>query len=151
MRALKFIAIVVVSCAPALAQEREWTFDTGDQDAFLIFGVPQTDDSGVSFWCPIGSGEIHIFVPETSAKLKPDAAVHIDVAIGDKTFGYEGKAQANEESGVPSAEAVIDAKDAVFAALQSADRFTVTVPGDSEVYPLAGADFPSLLRTCSKP
>jgi hypothetical protein len=151
MHSGKSVAILLALYGPVVAQEREWTFDTGEQDAYLIFGVPQTDDTGVSFWCPIGSGEIHIFVPETNEALKPDAAVHIDVAIGDKTFGYDGKAQANEESGVPSAEAVIDAKDAVFTALQAADRFTVKVPGDSEVYPLAGADFPSLLRTCRKP
>jgi hypothetical protein len=136
---------------PASAQEREWTFDTGEQDAYLIFGVPETDDAGVSFWCPIGSGEVHIFVPETSDKLKANAVAHIDVAVGGKRFGYAGKTQVNEESGVPSAEAVIDAKDQLFGALQAADRFTVKVDGQEEVYPLAGADFPSLLRTCKKP
>jgi hypothetical protein len=146
-RSLIMLAALAI---PAIAQEREWVFDTGEQDAYLVFGVPETDDTGVSFWCPIGSGEVHIFMPEASEKPKPDAAAHFDLVVAGKTYGYDGKAQANEESGISSAEAVIDAKDALFNALQSADRFTVKVDGQEEVYPLVGADFPSLLRTCGK-
>jgi hypothetical protein len=151
MRLLAFLAGLALGGSLALAQEREWTFDTGEQDAYLIFGVPDTDDTGVSFWCPIGSGEVRIFVTEAAATLKPDSAIHIDLIVAGRTFGYEGKAQVNEESGIPSAEAKIDAKDEIFAALQGADRFAVKVAGQEDVYPLAGADIPSLMRTCGKP
>jgi hypothetical protein len=151
MRPVAFIAGLALACAAAAAQEREWTFDTGEQDAYLIFGVPETDDTGVSFWCPIGSGEIRIFVTEAAAKLEPDTALRIEITVAKERFAYDGKAQVNQESGIASAEATIDAKDKLFDLLQTADRFSIKAAGQEDVYPLTGADFPSLLRTCRKP
>jgi hypothetical protein len=141
---------LLLAAAQAAAQEREWVFDTGEEDAFLVFGVPQTDDAGVSFWCPMGSGKIHIFISEMGGAVRADGPAHIDVIVTGRTFGYGGKSQVNEESGAPSIEAVTDSTDELFVVLQSADRFTVKMPAAEEIYPLAGADFSSLLRACGK-
>ena len=35
-------ALLAWAALPASAQEREWIFDTGDEDAYLVFGVPDS-------------------------------------------------------------------------------------------------------------
>ena len=68
-------ALLAGIALPASAQEREWIFDTGDEDAYLVFGVPESDDAGVSFGCTLQSGEIRIFLPEAGDDLKPNATI----------------------------------------------------------------------------
>src|SRR5262245_21553045 len=93
----------------ACAQEREWSFDTGEEDAYLIFGVPETDDVGVSFWCTIGMGEIRIFIPEAGEKLPVGQTVKIDLETGGKRFTISGETAVNEEAGSTSIDARIEA------------------------------------------
>src|SRR5262249_43377919 len=69
--------IVMLAATSAFAQERQWVFDTNDEDAFLTFGVPETDDVGISFWCKIQSGEARVFLPEAGEELKPGKKVKI--------------------------------------------------------------------------
>ena len=77
MRGNIFTTVLALAAfsSPVLAQEREWAFDTGEADAYLVFGVPETDDVGVSFWCTIGSGEIRVFFPEAGDSLSAGQAV----------------------------------------------------------------------------
>ncbi len=58
---LGFLATIFVQ--PAFAQEREWLLDAVEEDVFLVFGVPDTNDVGVSFWCKIGTGVVSVFAP----------------------------------------------------------------------------------------
>src|SRR5262245_29173077 len=83
----------------ASAQEREWSFDTGEEDAYLIFGVPETDDVGVSFWCTIGMAEIRIFIPEAGENVAAGQTVKIDLDIGGKRFTISGETAVNQEAG----------------------------------------------------
>ena len=62
-RLLIILAILVLGSTLALAQERIWNLDQTDQEAYLVFGVPETDDVGVSFWCTLQSGIVKIYVP----------------------------------------------------------------------------------------
>src|SRR5437764_14711254 len=112
---------LLISASAALAQEREWSFDTGGEDAYLVFGVPETDDVGVSFWCAVGSGEIRIFLPEASEKLGAGAAVKVDIEVGGNRFSLDGTAAPNEESETASAEAHIESGSPLFPALLAAD------------------------------
>ena len=139
----------MISASVALAQEREWNFDTGEDDAYLVFGVPETDDVGVSFWCAVGSGEIRIFLPEADEKLGAGATVKVDIEVGGNRFSLDGTAAPNEESGTTSAEAHIESGSPLVPALIAADRFTVKIGKEESVFPLQGADFDSLLRVCS--
>lgn len=143
-------ALVVCAAIPAWAQEREWMFDTADEDAYLIFGVPESDDAGVSFGCTLQSGEIRIFIPEAGDDLKPDQKVKLTLVVGGKTFVYDGVTTPNEMSATTSAEAVIPASDAVFTDLRKTDRFTVKTGKDENTFPLEGSDFESLVRACGK-
>jgi len=151
MRRWLFALFVTLVALPSSlsAQEREWTFDTGEEDAYLIFGVPDTDDVGVSFWCTLGMGEIRMFVPEAGENLEAGKTVDVEVSAGDKKFTLAGETAVNEESGSTSIEVHLKTDSPLFPALATADRFTVTANKETSVFPLEGADFESLLRVCA--
>jgi hypothetical protein len=143
-------ALLASAALPASAQEREWIFDTGDEDAYLVFGVPDSDDVGVSFGCTLQSGEIRIFVPEAGGDLKPNDKIKLVITIAGRDFTFDGTTTANEMSATTSAEAEIRPDDPLFAELRKADRFTIKTGAEENTFPLEGADFDSLIRACSK-
>jgi hypothetical protein len=140
----------LLAAPSASAQEREWTFSTGEEDAYLVFGVPETDDVGVSFWCTIGMGEIKVYLPEAGDQLKSGQKVPIEIHVNGGHFDFSGEAAPNEEAGTMSAEVHIEASHRMFDALFSADRFTVKMGKEESVFPLQGTDFESLRRVCSR-
>ena len=83
------LAIFYATCiviGPALAQERAWTLDAATEDAFLVFGVPQTEDVGFSLWCKIGSGKITMMTPEPGLKLQDGVAAPMAVLISTSRY-----------------------------------------------------------------
>jgi hypothetical protein len=150
VRIVAVLSLIVTLAASARAQERQWIFDTGEDDAYLIFGVPETDDVGISFWCGTRSGEIRIFVPEADPAMKPDTDVSILVSAGEETFEIDGKTATNEMSDTISVEAPVSAADALFVALQKSDRFKVAIGAVEHVYPLIDADVAGLINLCRK-
>ena len=148
---VSMLGAVIFTLVPSQAsgQEREWSFDTGEEDAYLVFGVPQTDDVGVSFWCTIGAAEIRIFLPEAGESLTAGKTAKIDFDVKGNHYPASGETSANEESGTTSIETRIESGNPFFAALLSADRFSVRVDKEESTFPLDGADFESLIRVCS--
>jgi len=144
------VVLLASAALPALAQEREWLFDTGDEDAYLVFGVPESDDAGVSFGCTLQSGEIRIFIPEAGEDLKPNEKIKLTVTVGGKDFRFDGVTSPNELSATTSAEATIRADDPIFPELRKVDRFTVKAGNEENTFPLEGSDFESLVRACTK-
>jgi len=137
----------------AHAQERDWMLDASEEDAYLIFGVPESDDVGVSLWCRIGTGAINLYLPVPTKQMpkKTDGAAPVIVTAGKQTDTFRGKSDINRESAVSSIEAEIAADHPLIAALQEADRFTVKT-GDTEIiFPLYNADVEGLLALCRKP
>lgn len=134
----------------ALAQEREWSLDASDQDAYLIFGVPDSDDVGISMWCPIRQGLVNVFMPETSEDLQPGKTVPMVIEAGGTKAAFKAKTEVNEDAGIPSAEAKVPADAPVFAAMAEADRFKIIIGGQETVFPLYNADLPGLLALCRK-
>jgi hypothetical protein len=143
-------AVWVCAAIPATAQEREWIFDTADEDAYLVFGVPESEDAGISFGCTLQSGEIRVFVPEAGDDLKPDQKIKLIVTIAGKDFVFDALTSPNEMAATMSAEATIKASDAMFGDLRKADRFSVKTGVEENTFPLEGSDFESLVRACSK-
>ena len=145
------LAILVLGSAPSLAQERIWTLDQTDAEVYLVFGVPETDDVGVSFWCTQQSGIVRLYFPESDPSLKPGAEVNFKLEIAGKSYPLKGKTAVNEETTGTSLEAELKTTDTVFAALQTANRFAVKAGSTSHVFPLGEADFPTFLDVCGKP
>lgn len=150
LRRYLLAGFLICAAGSAWAQEREWLFDTGDEDAYLVFGVPETDDAGVSFGCTLQSGDIRLFVPEAGEELKADQKITVTILVGGKTFAYSATTAPNEMSGSTSAEVEIPAGDPIFADLRKADRFEIRAGTEDNIFPLEGADFDSLVRACTK-
>lgn len=150
---LRFLVLLVLLAhGPTIAeaQERQWNFDLTDQEAFLVFGVPQTDDVGVSFWCSRQSGIIKLFVPDADPNTAIAASVPFKVKVSDKLFRMKGQTSVNQEAASVSIETELKSSDPLFAELGKARRFSISVGKSSYTYPLYGADFSILLGACQK-
>ena len=150
LRLLSHLLAMLVFAGAASAQERQWTLDASDQDAYLIFGVPDSDDLGISLWCPIRQGVVNIFLPEIGEKMVAGKEVTITLKAGDETAEIEGKTDDNLDAGVSSAEGQIEADHPVFEAMTKTDRFQVSVAKEEIILPLIEADVAGLLELCRK-
>jgi len=145
------LATLVLGSAPSFAQERIWSLDQTDAEVYMVFGVPETDDVGVSFWCTQQSGIVRLYFPDSDPKLKPGSEVNFKLEVAGKAHPLKGKAALNEETTGTSLEAELKTTDPVFTALQTANRFAVKAGSTSHVFPLGEADFPTFLDVCGKP
>lgn len=147
---LSFI-ILASMAATAHAQERQWTLDTSDEDAYLVFGVPESDDVGLSIWCTIESGKTKIFLPEATRKLKPGRRAIMRLSAGKVTVSVHGVATDNRDAGTASIEAEVETGSPIYPAMETADRLRVVVAGHEQIFPLTDADVEGLLKLCRKP
>lgn len=145
------LAVGLVACSTASAQERQWFLDSTDEDAFLVFGVPESDDTGLSIWCTIQSGKAKIFLPEASEKLKPDSTGTMELVAGEVSVKISGTSLENQDSGVSSLEVEVETTNPIFAAMTKTDRLKIHVEGEEQIIPLIDADIEGLLKLCSKP
>lgn len=145
------ISVLAFTCCTtlALAQERQWSLDASDREAYLVFGVPETDDVGLSFWCEIGTGKISIYEPVSHKLLKRDKKIRIDLSVDDQKFNIVAKATYSAETQSASLEAMVDVDGTVMAAVQRAQTIGVKALGHKSNYPLFDADVGGLLRVCS--
>ena len=153
MRALPpiFATLLVLATTHAQSQERQWNFDQTDSEAYLVFGVPETDDVGVSFWCELQSGAIKFYVPQTDPKLKLTEVAPLDVDVGSKLYRFIGRSSISETDGKASIEVEIKTTDPIFADFQEANKFSVKAGSKSHIFPLNEVDFTGLLSVCRKP
>lgn len=136
----------------AHAQEREWSLDASDQEAYLIFGVADTDDVGVSLWCPVKKGVVNLFVPRPTPELQKISRHHVPLTmkVGTEIATFAGKVEVNPDAPTSSVEVEMPVTSPLLKAMQSADRFSVKVDGQEVVFPLYDADVAGLLAQCSK-
>lgn len=151
VRLLVIFNALVMGTTLAVAQERTWNLDQTDHEAYLVFGVPETDDVGISFWCTLQSDIVKFYVPETDPTLKISDKVAFELSISDKAYPLQGKTSVNEESGSISLEAELKTTDPIFAALEATNFFSVQAGSSNHTFPLGDADFPGLLEVCKKP
>jgi hypothetical protein len=150
MRFALILLVLIFQVAASRAQERQWRLDASDQDAFLVFGVPDTDDAGLSFWCKIGSGKISIFTPFARDLIKRNRQASVELMVDAQSFNIKMKARMDPHSKTGSLEGPVDVKGTVMQAVQSASGFSITAFGRKVTYPLIDADVEGLLRTCSR-
>ena len=156
IRLAPFVLALGLLAGAAHAQERAWTLDASDEDAYLIFGVPESDDVGVSLWCPIGKGVVNLYLPVPTAELArlqeatKEKAAPLTITAGSETATFRGKADVNREAAVSSLEVEIEVQHPLVAALTKADRFTVKSGETEIVFPRYEADVEGLLELCRK-
>ncbi len=141
----RFVLILsaVLFSTPALPQERQWVLDVAGEDVFLAFGVPSTNDVGVSFWCKIGKKEVSLFSPLVNSEKHPK----LKLAVGELNFPLVAKINDNE--GAKTIEALLKPQNKILNALETEERFEVSIGKHMVTYPLADADFKGMMKLCN--
>lgn len=148
LRPLLAALAIVVAAGVSYAQERQWTLDAGDQDAYLIFGVPDTDDVGVSLWCPVRQGAVYIFLPKVPEVAATVRQLTMTITAEDQSAEFAGKTEENLDAGLSSVEGQLPADHPIFKTLVKADRFHIKAGSVDEVFPLIEADLAGLIELC---
>jgi hypothetical protein len=147
---LIFVMIALFAMAPyAVAQEREWTLNTSDKEAFLVFGVTDTDDVGLSLWCEIGTNKLSVFVNNIGGQLKQNQSTNMAIDIDGKKFNIKAKAAVDKFGRSKSLEGQIPSNDQLLKAAETGTSLKTTIQGHTNTYPLIDADIAGLLRTCA--
>ncbi len=130
------------------AQERQWSLDAADNQAFLTFGVPDTEDVGLSLWCEIGKNQMALFLPETKAVLRIGEIVPMVITVDGVQTQLRGLAAKDAATGKMSVEATFGLKDILISRLKDAQAISVRVKNHDNNFPFTDADFSGLLATC---
>jgi hypothetical protein len=149
MRIAFILLVLIFQSTVGQAQERQWRLDASEKDAFLVFGVPDTDDAGLSFWCKIGSGTVNIFMPFDRKLIQKNQIAQVDLEVGDQKFKIKMKASPDPNSKSGSLEGPVSVSGTVMQAVTTENVFSLTAFGRRESYPLIDADVTGLLNVCS--
>ena len=148
LRLVFAVIVMVLATGGPSAQERQWSLDAGDQDAYLIFGVPDSDDVGVSLWCPVRQGAVNIFLPRVPEVAATVRLLTMTITAEDQSAEFAGKMEENLDAGVSSVEGQLPADHPIFKTLVKADRFHIKAGSVDEVFPLIEADLAGLVELC---
>jgi hypothetical protein len=129
-----------------MAQEREWQLDAQGDDAYLVFGVPNTADIGISLWCKIGEKNINVFAPVPSTVKKPVKA-NVKLLVEDRE--YPLKPKINNDQNNNTLEAELLPRDEIFSAIASAERIGLVIADHKSVFPTEGANFFEFNKLCT--
>jgi hypothetical protein len=105
----------------------------------LSYGVPESDDTMSSFSCKAGSGDVEVWVLETSDKLKAGRKASAAFSVGETKSTVAGALLPNEDSGVPSFKGKMPATDPLFAAMTQGKEVAITIGPSRQTAPLKGA------------
>ncbi len=141
------LLILGLVASQAIAQEREWSWDVTDDEAFLVFGTPNTDDVGISFWCKRASGKVKVFTSQPSKGA--DLPLKLTLQISGQVYQFKSTPSVDSNLGSIAAETEIPLTHAVFKALLEADYFTVSIGQHVTSVPLADANVATLIKECS--
>ena len=152
MRRAKFfftalhILAVLATVQPAQAaqpDEHVWKLDGLEEkqptQIFLSYGVPDSDDTMNSFSCKPGSGDVEVWVSETSDKLKAGKKTSAAFSVGETKSTVAGVLMPNEEGGVPSFKGRMPATDPLFAAMALGKDLVMIIGPSRQSAPLQGA------------
>jgi hypothetical protein len=151
MRVVSILVLALLASTPATAQEREWSLDTNnDSEVFMTYGVPQTDDVGVSLWCKIGSGKLRLFVPKSGwPQKKSPKRLKIKVKAGSVTQNLQAKLETDVASNSLSIEAEMKLKDPIVQAMTTSQHLDINTGRKMVIVPMFNAEMESLLKICA--
>ena len=140
--------LTVASVSSAFGQERQWLLDAADQDVFLIFGVAETNDVGVSFWCKIGTQKISAFTTVPPGSAASGSTTPVELSANGAAFLLAGAVSPGDQQA--TLEAPLSPQDKIIETLKESERFNLRIGDHIATYPLAGADFDGLIRLCTQ-
>lgn len=139
------IFIAVLLSQQCQAQEREWQLDAQGEDAYLVFGVPNTADIGISLWCKVGEKNISVFAPVPRTVKRHEAKVALQ--IGDRDYPLQPKF--TEDPNNITLEAELLPRDELLAAIAAAERIGLVIADHKSVFPTEGANFLEFNKLCT--
>lgn len=149
MRIFIFLIAMLAIFSSAFAQERQWSLNASGPEAFLVFGVADTDDVGLSFWCKIGSSKISIFERIDRDLIVKDQIAKVKLKVDAETFDIKMQASRSPGSKTGSLEGPVSVDGTIMKAVLHAQTFSLTAFGHTTSYPLVDAEVDGLLKTCS--
>ena len=141
--------LAMIFATQAGAQERQWGLDTVNNQAFLVFGVPESDDVGLSFWCDIGKSKVSAFLPETVAPLRRGEHTNIMMNVDGQAEKLSATVSHDDGSGKLTLETTFGLKGSMMKALREGQSLAITVKGHVNSFPIADADFDGLVDACN--
>ena len=153
LRTFLFLIALGLTAGAAPAQEREWLLDAGDEEAYLIFGVPDSDDVGISFWCVLRKDMVNLYLPRPTEELRKlkGKEVPVKLTADGENVTFRGKLQLIPEGLYSSVEVEMAADHPVLTAMRNSDRLRVRVGNEDLIFPLYDADLAGLVELCRKP
>lgn len=148
---LTFMALCVFALSAtvqAQAQERQWSLDTVNNQVFLVFGVPESDDVGLSFWCDIGKTKVQAFLPEGVAAIRRGQQIKINVKIDAYSEKILALVAGDDGSQKLTVETTFGLQGSLMKALRAGQSLGINVNGHESHFPLADADFDGFVGAC---
>ncbi len=152
-----FATLVTVQLAQAAPPDQHIWMLVGAEEKkpaqiALSYGVPESDDTMSSFSCKAGSGDVEVWVLETSDKLKAGKKASAVFSVGETKSTVAGALMPNEEGGVPSFKGKVAATDPLFAAMAQGKELVMTVGPSKQTAPLKGAaeKIKKFIAACAK-
>jgi len=136
--------------------ERIWMLDGLEEgkptQISLSYGVPESDDTMSSFSCKAGSGDVEVWVLETSDKLKAEKKPSAVFSVGETKSTIAGALVPNEDAGVPSFRGKTPATDPLFAAMAQGKELVMTIGPARRTAALKGAaeKITKFIAACAK-
>ena len=143
------VSLAFLLTAQARGQERQWSLDTINEQVFLVFGVPESDDVGLSFWCTIGKSKVQAFLPETVAAIHPGEVITIGVDIDGHSEKILGKVARDGGSQKLTVETVFGLTGSLMKALRAGQSLGINVKGHISSFPITDANFDGLVDACN--
>ena len=141
--------VALLASNQAQAQERQWSLDTVNNQVFLVFGVPESDDVGLSFWCDIGKSKVQAFLPETVAAIHSGENIAIGVDIDGHSEKILAKVARDSSSQKLTVETTFGLAGSLMKALRAGQSLGINVKGHVSSFPIADADFDGLVDACN--
>jgi len=149
-RAALALSLFAFSALPAAAQVKmTWNTTATDTGANLAFGVPETDNTLLSFLCDKGNDMVLVSSHIGTKDLKADEAARILLTAGKVKKTLNGKGVLNEESASVDVEAGASMKD-LKELLAGGKTLQIETKGAKQQVALMGAPaaFGSFEATC---
>ena len=143
------VFLALLSTTQAHAQERQWSLDTVNNQAFLVYGVPESDDVGLSFWCDIGKSNIQAFLPETVAAIKNGERISIGFDIDGHSEKILAKVARDDGTGKLTVATTFGLQGSLMRALRAGQFLAINVKGHVTSLPIADAEFDGLVDACN--
>jgi hypothetical protein len=134
---------------PAVAQEREWNVDATQDDAYLIFGTPGTDDVGTSFLCKVGQRRVTLFVADAlPSRFAFNPSMPMVLSANEEDISLRARLSKDAVNGRISAEADMVLDGRTLSELSKADHFSVSIRGHRTSFPFDPEKVAEFRKAC---